>query len=264
MPTGSVSHWAVVRKWTGSGRWSKHDLVTWTSIALLYYSYLAHVHISVPIIIATMQVFVKTLSGKTIALEVESSETIHNLKDKICEKEGWVSVFEIAQSTEHHHLYILSLVSPWINNVCLWSSCHYFRGICGTNWMRQGSFLRGSSWKMVLFFLITVSKRNQLFIWVWYSTFTLFHMIDTFCSSSSSWWCHWLPQVHCGQCHSTEWWPWDHQEQRFLEYNFIILVPSNWWLRCLSTLDDPGLHCYWRSIHQLTALSSSARCSHLC
>jgi hypothetical protein len=35
-----------------------------------------------------MQVFVKTLSGKTITLEAESSETIHNLKDKIRETEG--------------------------------------------------------------------------------------------------------------------------------------------------------------------------------
>ena len=43
---------------------------------------------SVPSIIATMQVFVKTLSGETINLEVESSETIHNLKDKIRRKEG--------------------------------------------------------------------------------------------------------------------------------------------------------------------------------
>ena len=38
----------------------------------------------------TMQVFVKTLSGKTVTLEVESSETTHNLKDKIWEKEGSV------------------------------------------------------------------------------------------------------------------------------------------------------------------------------
>ena len=35
-----------------------------------------------------MQVFVKTLSGKTVALEVESSETTRGLKDKIWEKEG--------------------------------------------------------------------------------------------------------------------------------------------------------------------------------
>ena len=35
----------------------------------------------------TMQVFVKTLSGKTVTLEVESSETTHNLKEKIWEKE---------------------------------------------------------------------------------------------------------------------------------------------------------------------------------
>jgi len=35
-----------------------------------------------------MQVFVKTLSGKTIALEVDSSQTIHDLKDKIREEEG--------------------------------------------------------------------------------------------------------------------------------------------------------------------------------
>jgi len=35
-----------------------------------------------------MQIFVKTLTGKTINLEVEPSNTIENIKQKIQDKEG--------------------------------------------------------------------------------------------------------------------------------------------------------------------------------
>ena len=35
-----------------------------------------------------MQIFVKTLTGKTITLEVEAADTIDNIKQKIQEKEG--------------------------------------------------------------------------------------------------------------------------------------------------------------------------------
>ena len=35
-----------------------------------------------------MQIFIKTLTGKTITLEVEPSESIENVKQKVQDKEG--------------------------------------------------------------------------------------------------------------------------------------------------------------------------------